>query len=81
MVNKKKPSRPISKLASKTLRTKSSSKTAKMLAGSSLSQTKSKNQTGKKLEKLASNVLKSSKYNSETKRLAGSVLSQSNKSR
>lgn len=80
-MNKKKTSKSGASLAAKTLKNNSASNTAKKLAGSVLSQTKSSNQTGAKLEDLASTVLTSKKYNSETKTLAGSVLSQSNKKR
>ncbi|TYB74559.1 hypothetical protein ES676_07455 [Bizionia saleffrena] len=71
----------IASLASKILTDNKSSATAKKLAGSELSQTKSKNQTSAKMEEFTSSVLQSKKYNSETKSLAGSVLSQSNKKR
>ncbi|MEH6706196.1 MAG: hypothetical protein V7691_15485 [Galbibacter orientalis] len=80
-MNKKKSSSKIASHASKTLTDNQSSATAKKLAGSVLSQTKSKNQTGAKMEEFASFVLQSKKYNSDTKSLAGSVLSQSNKER
>jgi hypothetical protein len=80
-MNKKKTSPKIASLASKTLTNSQSSATAKKLAGSVLSQTKSKNQTGAEMEEYASSVLKSTKYNTDTKKLAGSVLSQSNKKR
>jgi len=80
-MNKKKSSGKIASLASTTLTNNQSSATAKKLAGSVLSQTKSKNQTGAKMEEFASSVLQSSKYNSDTKSLAGSVLSQANKKR
>ena len=58
-----------------------SSKTAKILAGSALSQVQKGKQTGSKVEDLASKVLQSPKYSDKTKSLAGSVLSQSNKER
>lgn len=80
-MNKKKSSPKIASLASKTLTNNQSSATAKKLAGSVLSQSKSKNQTGAEMEEYASSVLKSNKYNADTKKLAGSVLSQSNKKR
>jgi len=80
-MNNKKTSRSVASLASKTLQSKNASNTAKKLAGSVLSQTKSSNQTGSTLEGLASSVIASNKYSRETKTLAGSVLSQSNKER
>lgn len=80
-MNKKKTSKSVASLAAKTLQSNSTSNTAKKLAGSVLSQTKSLNQTGSSLEGLASTVMTSNKYSRETKTLAGSVLSQSNKKR
>ncbi|MBW2962929.1 hypothetical protein [Mesonia aestuariivivens] len=80
-MNKKKTSKSVASLAAKTLKNQNASNTAKKLAGSVLSQTKSTNQTGAKLEDLASTVMTSKKYNNKTKTLAGSVLSQSNKKR
>ena len=79
--NTKTTSPQIAKLASETLTNKNSSKIAKELAGSALSQVNKDNQTGAKLEEKASNVLKSEKYSEETKQLAASILSQSNKDR
>ncbi len=79
--NKKQTSKQIASQASKTLIDSNSSKTAKSLAASALSQTSNKKQTGAEIEELASAVLNSSKYNENTKSLAGSVLSQSNKDR
>lgn len=79
--NKKQTSKQIASQASKTLIDSNSSKTAKSLAASALSQTSNKKQTGVEIEELASTVLTSSKYNENTKSLAGSVLSQSNKNR
>ncbi|AUZ84673.1 hypothetical protein [Methylophaga nitratireducenticrescens] len=79
--NNKETTKDISFLASKTLRDKNASNTAKSLAASALAQSKNKKQTGAEMEDLASIVLNSSKYNTETKKLAGSVLSQSNKNR
>ena len=80
-MNKKRTSKSVASLAAKTLKSNNASQTAKKLAGSVLSQTKSSNQTGANLEELASTVMTSNKYNSKTKTLAGSVLSQSNKKR
>ena len=71
----------MSKLAAQTLNDQKSSITAKKLAGSVLSQSNGKHQTGAQIEDLASSVLISKKYNLNTKSLAGSALSQSNKKR
>ena len=79
--NTKKTSKKISSLASHTLLDNNSSKTAKILAGSALSQVQKGKQTGNKVEDLASKVLQSPKYSDKTKSLAGSILSQSNKER
>ena len=79
--NTKKTSEQVSSLASQTLLDENSSKTAKILAGSALSQVQKGKQTGSKVEDLASKVLQSPKYSDKTKSLAGSVLSQSNKER
>lgn len=79
--NTKKTSSNVSSIASRTLKDKSASSTAKRLAASALSQSGTKNQTGADLEDLASKVLKSDKYSDDTKTLAASVLSQSNKER
>lgn len=80
-INTKKTSASVGTLASKTLKNPNASKTAKSLAASALSQTKTNKQTGSQLEDQASRVLQSDKYNAATKKLAGSVLSQSNKKR
>lgn len=80
-MNKKKTSSDIASLASETLRNEQSSKIAKQLAGSALSQFSTNNQTGSEMETKASNVLKSNKYSDDTKTLAASVLSQSDKKR
>lgn len=79
--NKKVTSKSIASLAAKTLKDKNSSKTAKELAGSALSQKVKSHQTGAEMEDKASMVLKSNKYSEQTKKLAGSVLAQSNKGR
>lgn len=71
----------VATLASQTLHSSSSSKTAKSLAASALSQRSSTNQTGAAIEGLASSVLRSEKYAATTRKLAGSVLSQANKTR
>lgn len=80
-INGKQTSKQVASQASKTLRNSNSSKTAKSLAASALSQSKNKKQTGAEIEELASTVSTSDKYNENTKSLAGSVLSQSNKNR
>lgn len=79
--NNKTTSKEIASLASKILTNENSSKTAKKLAGSALSQINKGNQTGAEMEEKASNVLKSGKYSDDTKSLAASILSQSNKDR
>lgn len=81
MPNNKKTSKEIASLAAKTLKDKNASKIAKELAGSALSQTGSKNQTGAEMEDKASKVMRSEKYSEDTKSLAASILSQSNKKR
>jgi len=80
-MNNKKTWKKIASLASEILRNDSSSKIAKKLAWSALSQVNKKNQTWSELEDIASQVLRSNKYNDITESLAASVLSQSNKSR
>jgi hypothetical protein len=80
-MNGKKSSKTVTSVASEILRDPSSSKIQKQLAGSVLSQSNSKKQTGADMESKASNVLKSEKYNATSKSLAGSVLSQSDKKR
>jgi hypothetical protein len=81
MTNKKKTSKNVASLAAKILNDPNSSKIAKELAGSALSQVNRTNQTGSEMEDKASRVLKSNKYSEDTKSLAASVLSQSNKGR
>lgn len=81
MANKKATSDLIASKASKVLNDPNSSKIAKQLAGSALSQKNVDNETGKEMETKASNVLKSDKYSEATKELAASVLSQSDKNR
>jgi len=80
-MNSKKTSSKVKSLAAQILTDKTSSATAKQLAGSALSQSQKGNQTGKAIEELASKVLQSEKYSNDTKSLAASVLSQSNKER
>ena len=62
--------------ASKTLRTSSASKTTKSLAGSALSQARTKNETSGRAASLASKTLTSKKTSKSAKSLAGSVLPQ-----
>ena len=80
-MNSKKTSSSVASQASRTLRSGSTSKIQRQLAGSALSQANGSHQTGKRMENVASAALKSPKYNSTTKTLAGSVLSQSDKKR
>lgn len=79
MANKKTTSSPVASAASKVLLNPNSSKTAKQLAGSALSQVNKGNETSKKVETLAGKVLDSPKSSTTDKKLAASVLSQSNK--
>lgn len=81
MNNTKKTSSNIASQVAKALSNSNTSAIQKSLAASALSQTGTKNQTGKTMEKVASNVLTSSKYSEQTKIFAASVLSQSNKKR
>nr|WP_232923278.1 hypothetical protein [Pseudomonas syringae] len=68
-------------MASKILRSESSSAIQKELAGSAMAQASTGKQTGAAMETKASHVLESNKYNAATKALAASVLTQSNKER
>ncbi|EPM43007.1 hypothetical protein A262_28732 [Pseudomonas syringae pv. actinidiae ICMP 19073] len=79
--NPKQTSSPVANLASKILRSDSSSAIQKELAGSAMSQASTGKQTGADMETKASHVLDSNKYNATTKTLAASVLAQSNKER
>ncbi|WP_323151031.1 hypothetical protein [Pseudomonas glycinae] len=79
--NSKQTSSPVASLASKILRSHSSSAIQKELAGSAISQASTGKQTGADMETKASRVLESDKYNATTKTLAASVLAQSNKER
>lgn len=79
--NTKRTSCTVASLAAKTLKNVNSSKIAKELAGSALSQKSTNNQTGSDMENKASKVLQSEKYSDDTKTLAASILSQSNKKR
>jgi hypothetical protein len=78
-MNNKKTSKGIAKLSSKTLTNPNSSKIAKSLAGSALSQKSTNHQTSKEMESVASKALKSEKSSERTKSLAGSILGQSKK--
>lgn len=80
-MNEKKTSNSMASKASEILRDPNSSKIAKGLAASALSQSNTNKETGKEMETKASNVMKSDKYSDETKGLAASLLSQSNKKR
>lgn len=79
--NTKQTSSPVASLASKILRSGSSSAIQKELAGSAMSQASTRKQTGADMETKAGRVLESDKYNATTKTLAASVLAQSNKER
>lgn len=79
--NRKGTSNKVASLAADTLFKPGSSQIARRLAGSALSQSNTKRQTGADMEDLASKVLRSDRYSEKTKTLAGSVLSQSNKKR
>jgi hypothetical protein len=79
MSNKKTTSDSVASAASKVLTNSNSSKTAKQLAGSALSQVNKGNETSKKMETLAGKILDNPKSNLTDKKLAGSVLSQSDK--
>lgn len=79
MSNKKTTSGSVASTASKVLLNPNSSKPAKQLAGSALSQVNKGNETSKKIETLAGKVLDSPKSSDVDKQLAASVLSQSNK--
>lgn len=81
MAGNKKTSPSVASKAAKTLSNPNASATQKRLAGSALSQSGTRKQTGKEMETLASKVLPSGKYNKETKTLAATVLAQSNKKR
>lgn len=79
--NPKQTSSHVTSLASKILRSDSSSAIQKELAGSAMAQASTGKQTGADMETKASHVLDSNKYNATTKTLAASVLAQSNKER
>ncbi|MEY3498424.1 MAG: hypothetical protein RL308_93 [Bacteroidota bacterium] len=79
--NNKTTSKKVASQAAKTLQDSNSSKIAKELAASALSQADKAKQTGADMEAKASKVLISEKYSPETKALAASLLAQSNKKR
>ncbi|MCW8177545.1 hypothetical protein [Verminephrobacter aporrectodeae] len=79
--NTKHTSPPVSRLASKTLQSSSSSQTAKSLAASALAQCSGNKQTGAKMEDTAARVLANDRSAEDTRKLAASVLSQANKQR
>jgi hypothetical protein len=81
MAGNKKTSPRVASKAAKIINDPNASVIQKRLAGSALSQSRTRKQTGKEMETLASNVLSSGKYNKDTKTLAGTVLTQSNKKR
>jgi hypothetical protein len=68
-------------LASKLLKSQSSSDIQKKLSASVLAQALRGKETGKEMEGIASDVLKSDKYSDETRALAASLVSQSEKNR
>ena len=79
--NPKKTSSKIGKLASETIQKNSSSKVAKSVAASALSQRSAGKQTGAEMEKKVGKILASDNQAKKKKQLAASVLSQANKSR
>jgi len=79
--NTKQTSPRIATLAAETLQNSRSSKVAKSLAASALSQRSGDKQTGSKMEDVASRVLASDHNAKHTKELAASVLAQANKQR
>ena len=79
--NTKQTSPRIATLAAETLQNGRSSKVAKSLAASALSQRSGDKQTGAKMEDVASRVLASDHNAKHTKALAASVLAQANKQR
>ena len=77
MSNQKKTSEQVGTIASNVLKDPNSSKIAKKLAGSALSQVNTNKQPTKEMETTSSNVTSSTKYSKQTKTLAASILSQS----
>ena len=65
--------------ASKTLRSKSTGKTSKRAAGSTLSQSGTTKKTSKKAAKAASSTLRDGRTSKASKSSAGSALSQKSK--
>lgn len=80
-MNEKKSSKELAKLASEVLRNPAASKIQKELAGSVLSQSKTKNQTSSVMEHKAGKALQNDRSAEVTRKLAASVVSQSNKKR
>ena len=79
--NTKQTSPRIATLAAETLQDNRSSKVAKSLAASALSQRSGDKQTGAKMEDVASRVLASDHHAKHTKELAASVMAQANRQR
>jgi hypothetical protein len=77
----KKTSDDIASKAGQILGDDNSSKIAKTLAASALSQVDKSKKTGSDVEEKAAKALQSNKYSKQTKSMAGSVLSQSDKTR
>jgi hypothetical protein len=80
-VNNNRTSKQVASKAGKVLASPNSSKIAKSVAASALSQASPKRQTGAQMETKASKALRSNNTSATTKTLAGSVVSQSNKKR
>jgi S-ribosylhomocysteine lyase LuxS involved in autoinducer biosynthesis len=79
--NSKQTSSRVASVAAATLSNVGSSKIAKSLAASTLSQRGNARQSGAEMEKVAARVLSSERYSTTTKELAASVLSQANRKR
>jgi len=80
-VNNKQTSPRVASVASKTLRSPSSSAVQRSMAGSALRQAGAPAQTGAKVEGTASRALDNPRSAKVTQTLAGSVVSQSNRKR
>lgn len=80
-MNNKSSSEEMAALASQILKSDTSSKIQKQLAGSVLSQKNPNKVTSEEMETIASRVLSSDKYSGITHSLAASILSQSDKER
>lgn len=79
MAKNEKSSPRVARTASSVLRDSGSSKTAKSLAGSALSQAKPSNETSKPIASKAAKALDDGRSSRTTKTLAGSVLTQKRK--